>query len=98
VGSPTYHDGRIHVPITLDKDGNAYWHQDSASFIQNFDVSRNGTQIRFSVVTALESPRKPVEHEIVLEYLDFGTYSVGYEDPDGTLHPVGEVTIREAVQ
>ena len=98
MGSPTYHDGLIHIPITLDKDGNAYWHRESASFIQKFDVSRSGTQIRFSVVTALESPRKPVEHEIVVEHLDSGTYSVVYEDPDGTLHPVGEVTIKKPVQ
>lgn len=97
LGSPSSRDGRVHVPITLDKDGDAFWHRESASFIQNIDVSHTGRQIQFSVVTALEEPRKPVKREIVVEKLDPGTYSVVYEDPDGTLHPVGEFTIKKAL-
>lgn len=98
LGSPSHRDGRIHIPVTPASNGNTFFPTESATWIQRFDVSRTGTKIRFSVVTALEEPTEPVKHEVVLENLDPGTYSVEYKDPDGTLHPVGEVTIQEPLQ
>lgn len=98
LGSPYHRDGRIHIPVTPDSDEYAFLQGESATWIQRFDVSHTGTQIRFSVVTAMGEPRKPVKHEIVVENLDPGTYSVVYEDPDGTLHPVGEIAIQEPLQ
>ena len=97
LGPPYHRDGRIHIPVTLGQDGFAF-RGESSTWIQKIDVSRTGTQIRFSVVTAVKEPRKPVKHEIVVENLDPETYSVVYEDPDGTLHSVGEFTIDESLE
>lgn len=92
-----YQNGRVHIPIIFDKDGPTFWNRESASFVQRIDVSHSDTQIRFTVITALEQPPNPVSHEIVVdsnEKLVPGTYSVVYEDPDGTLHDVGEIDIK----
>lgn len=90
LGTPFHRDGRVHIPLALDVNGDAFWHHDSVSTIRSIKTSRDGQQITFSVLTSTKTSSPPVAHELVMNGLTPGRYSVSYEDPDGSLHFVGE--------
>jgi hypothetical protein len=94
IGTPEEIDGQLHIPLKLDVNRNAGWRGNSAHCIRSIEVYRNGHKIGFHVRIIICGVCSPVLDplKIIINKPEPGRYTVVYEDPDGTLHKVGEFT------
>ena len=80
-----------HIPYTHE---NGEWHGNSALGYKKTKASVEGSVIRFSYVIGL-GHQKNQKKEIKLTNLKAGSYTVKYQNPDGTLVDVGTIEITE---